>query len=199
MSDRSPPGATGCATPAACAAALLKEPQRLLLALASACSPADRPVCPRRSTLPGLATRRPTSTSARIVAYHKDQSSRGRAGAKPVGAGCVRGPIVAAEHPPPLLMPPRRKSPHAMCDVVWSCGRALQCFVHGLRPRCDGRELHAWMCACQKCCVGSTLIWVRRRGGFCCACDAARPGATCGSGARKIGIQRGARPSGALF
>ena len=121
LSDRSPPGATGCATPAACAAALLKEPQRLLLALASACSPADRPVCPRRSTLPGLATRRPTSTSARIVAYHKDQSSRGRAGAKPVGAGCVRGPIVAAEHPPRCSCPRAEKAP---MPCAMSCGRA---------------------------------------------------------------------------
>ena len=124
LSDRSPPGATRCATPAARAAALLKEPQRLLPAPAPACSPADRPICPRRSSLQGVATRRPTSTSARTVAYHKDQSSQGRAGAMPVGAGCVRGPIVAAEPPFPVADAPAQKSPHAMCDVVWSCGRA---------------------------------------------------------------------------
>ena len=35
-----------------------------------------------------------------------------------------------------------------------------------------------------KCGVASTLIWVRRRGDFCCSCDAARPGARYRSGTR---------------
>ena len=175
LSDRSPPGATRCATPAALAAAQLKEPLALLPAPASARSPTDAPHLSAQVYASSVATRRPSSTSARIMAYHMMQSSPGHVGVSGVGAGCVRLPIVAAEHPPPVADAPAQKSPHALCDVVWSGARALQPVAQGLWVRCSARELHAWMCMRHKGGVGSTQTWHRRGEGFCCACDAARP------------------------
>ena len=77
------------------------------------------------------------------MAYHMVQSSQGRVGARPVGAGRVRLPIVAAEPPPTVAGAPAQKSPLALCDVVWSVARALQSVAHGLSVRCNDRELHA--------------------------------------------------------
>ena len=141
--DRSLLRATRCATPAARAAALLKEPHWLLAALESALALTDRPDCPRRSRFSTLALSRPSSSQDGNTDYEAKNYHLGSRYGTPVRASPNPHPSVAAEHPSPLPNLSTRESPHALCRVVSSIEAPLQCIVRCDWRAGDGRELDA--------------------------------------------------------